>query len=309
MRLRIKILIAVVIILTGLFLSKDYILTESLSRYLAGRFGVDSRVDSAHLFGVGVAVEGVYFVQEGVNVKIRKAKVVMGFEKKFQPQVASLKVRGLAVNRSESAQPVCRMDFDISHISGPRYHIEVRDLRIGGYKLKAISSIAELKKGIVLVSSVDTHMVKQPGFIEGQIHYANNDRICIDFSFKNIMAEKVVEFFDKQDSFMLKGLFSGALQSCFKDGTFSGVQAVLHDSEGGNIDIKKEANLDFLKKRLDDESYNTLIDNFRNYTYNEGGVKVRQDNRDLIVDFGFDSKKSGERNLTINFHNITGGAK
>jgi len=112
-----------------------------------------------------------------------------------------------------------------------------------------------------------------------------------------------------EDSVVVEGLFEGIVDvSCVPPEPLS-IRARFHNPQSGLVNIKKETSLEFLRERLDEASYNALIDNFRNYRYNRGTIALSAQEHDLIVQMDFDSQELGKRSITVNFHDLLGGGE
>ena len=160
----------------------------------------------------------------------------------------------------------------------------------------------------VVIDKTKNHFFGEAGYIEGGMDFSRYQNICVDLDLRDFSFSPTIKVVRPDEDVVLGGLFGGEIKLCFGAG-LGDISANLYNNSGGTLDIKKEANLAFLKKYLDQSSYQAVIDNFKNYKYNEGKILIKKEENALGATLYFDSETMGKRDITINFHNIFGGGQ
>lgn len=182
------------------------------------------------------------------------------------------------------------VNFYFAHVLKPEVsRIDISDCNIRFRGVEANS--LNLKK-----DQADLYTLKIPRIrIRGEEirNILNLDKV----SFRNVLA--VIS-----DDVILGGLFEGRVSVCLEGGKVSQIEGNFYNDEGGIVNIEKEVSLNFLRKHLDESSHQALIDSFKDYTYNKGVIKLSKKDGGLLLCINFSSDEMGERNITINFHDI-----
>lgn len=187
------------------------------------------------------------------------------------------------------------------------YTLIIPELKVKDESIKNIRADLMLLPDTIQVTTIKTDFFGNEATLSGIFDFKDYSHVCISLDLAKVSFEKALTLVSKEDSIFLKGLFTGTIRSCFQKGRLSSIEADLDNSQGGLINIKKQAPLAFLKRYLDTPSYKALIDNFKNYQYNKGKIVISKRKNTLVIGLNFNSEQMGERNIAINLHNILGG--
>jgi len=201
------------------------------------------------------------------------------------------------------------IEVNLDKVEDSTYELSIPLLRIKDKAIQDILLLAELKDDIIIIKQSEIGLLGSLADVQGVIDFSNLDKVYLKLMLSDISLNNIVSLLDKENSVTFKGPFGGDLDICFKDNMLYTAQGALRNTEGGIIRIEKETSLGFLQTYFDEASYNSLIDNLKNYAYNEGELTLTQDADAVIVNLKFDSENLGKRNITISFHNILGGAQ
>lgn len=161
------------------------------------------------------------------------------------------------------------------------------------------------KNRILLVKAVNPILGTQAAW-SGEIDFKGSNVVKIDLTFENVSLGQALSFVCKEEDVTAAGNFTGGLKAALVQNALCRLSVDLHNGGHGFIDIKKETNLEILRRYLDADSYKTLIEGFKNYQYNEGVITAVDQGRDIVVDFDFVSARNGKRHLSIVLHNAGG---
>lgn len=202
-------------------------------------------------------------------------------------------------------------NFRIEHLtvrkSENTYALTIPLIIIQDKKIKDILIVFELLPKGVRINEIKSKLLGEDAFIRGELDCQDYENICGQVSLSKVSLKDAVHLVDKENSINFEGIFEGEINLCFRGKEFLTVQGSLSNSKGGIINIVKEAPIAFLQKYLDEISYRALVDNFKNYEYNKGEIKVNKHQDAFSVILDFDSEKMGRRNIVLNF--IQGGEK
>ena len=255
----------------------------------------------------------------------------------------SLDVQDAQISSNDSSGPIFDLDFSFKGILGSKTILAIKHMDIKRFNLKAgVLTIDDLKltkqeeeiylleiprlkvkeKAIenlriplkvedqsVFIEETHNQFFGQDGNIKGALAFPDYRKLCLNLDMANFSFRRLISIVRPDEDITLGGMFNGQINTCLRGANLGEVKVKLSNDRGGSIDIKKETDLTFLKKYLDEASYHAVIDNFKNYKYNEGKIQLSRHNSSLEVDLQFDSQDMGKRNITINFHNIFGGEK
>ncbi len=193
--------------------------------------------------------------------------------------------------------------FSLSPTGHNRYIFEMAGMKMKDKKVPGLSFYLYLKSLSVPFKGIDTPLLGAKSLVKGVMDISDYKRVCIHADFENSSFEEAVDLFAGKENMMFRGIFKGELGACLDNGV-SGLSGSFVNKDGGVINIKKEASLSFLRKYLDLASYQALISNLKNYSYNRGGIKIGQKDKVVTVDMDFYSHDLGKRNLTVTLHDF-----
>jgi len=193
--------------------------------------------------------------------------------------------------------------FSLSPTGPNRYIFKMSGMKMKDKKMQGLSFYLYPKSRSVPFKGIDTPLLGAKSLVKGVVDISDYKKVCIHADFENSSFEKVVDLFAGKQSMMFRGIFKGELGVCLDNG-LSGLSGSFVNKDGGVINIKKEASLSFLRKYLDLASYQALISNLKNYSYNRGGIKIDQKDKAVTVDMDFYSHDLGKRNLTVTLHDF-----
>jgi len=145
------------------------------------------------------------------------------------------------------------------------------------------------------------------GSIRALIQKKNKNLLCFHLRGENISFGPLLSFAREKEDISLEGFFSGDLTVCLKKMRPLLVQGSMSNRSGGRINIRNEASLDFLRQYLDRASYRRIIDNLKNYSYNESIISFSSEGPDIRAALRFESKEMGKRDFVVTFHDLLGG--
>ncbi|MCF7908508.1 MAG: YdbH domain-containing protein [Candidatus Omnitrophica bacterium] len=180
-------------------------------------------------------------------------------------------------------------------------------MAIGHYfnkKLEVESSIGQLKLSFDSLIIEDAKLSNKDFFIQLPYFKLSFNLLEI-FKVKKLkIATREVSFNANNESLFFEGIFSGNFILRLDRGSIKKFNGELINETGGTIRIEKEDSLKALRGHLDQASYQTLIDGFKNYHYSRGQITMTKKADSLLIDFQFSSTEAGERNLVVDLHDI-----
>lgn len=282
-------LLAVTLLVISAFVAKDYLFKRLLTSYLKNNFHGDCRIS-------------------GTNVSLSKINIY-GFS--FSSPDYKINLRRCAVTFAVSLRP----PINISSVSLEEGKLTVINLE--NLKKQFTPSSSRPATGVSPVGMRDVSFYLRDIGLE--FENINNARVALEISLALQIKEgeefsvsdiTVSHFNADSDGFTIGATtIRGIASARIRQNMLRDIKIDLADNAGGLIHIKNEAALDFLRRYMDPVSFKALVDNFKNYTYNIGTVTVRRHDRDAVVETVFDSPAMGHRDITINFHNLLGGAQ
>ncbi|MFC1703823.1 hypothetical protein ACFL1E_03440 [Candidatus Omnitrophota bacterium] len=298
------------LITIALIIAKDFLLTSAANALLKENFGEDSSVEKIHLSFNGIEVKGVVVAHENFIAQLQSAKVRFGLSATLSPLVAEAdisqaylktQIQGLA------SQQDIGLDLNLKHVEDNVYSLTIPSVKMKGKTVKNILAIFEFDKEKIIIREAKSSLLGPLALVQGRIDFHDPNEICVNLVARELSFQNMIDFFDKQEDILFVGPYDGTISFCLQEMVPSKMSGVLSNKKGGVINIKKETSLDFLRKHLDQASYDALIDNFKNYTYNEGEMSVTQYEDIFTIKLNFDSQYLGKRNITINKHSTLGG--
>jgi len=288
-----KIIIIIVLFIVLVFASKDYLAAAYIRHYIKNKFDGECTIEKAQLFITGIEIKNLRFWTKSFKCDLAEGLVTLDFHK-------FIKLKNIEIILN-------KVFLEINDLGS--FKQKLQDTYSPGVKNQAARPARLIPTLQLDLIGIDIK-IKDPqklfldiaGFLKAVL---KDNRLKIEA--KEVSFGDMAVLAGREESFSSHGRFSGELEVLLKDFTLSKTEGNFHNTKGGSIDIKKEADLTFLKTYLDEQSYNLLIDGFKNYHYNEGQIGLSNEGSSLVLQFSFNSKKMGKRNITINFHNLIGG--
>jgi hypothetical protein len=178
------------------------------------------------------------------------------------------------------------------------------NLRTGDTKINNLKAPFKLKDNQLRYDNLQFDIINQSISLSGYFDFSDSNNSCFFLSLTDLSFKDLIFLATGKKEIVLKGKFKGEAKICFKDSKISYLELAIYNLKRGKIKIKKEASLDFLKKRLDEKSYSYLLDNLKNYKYDKGNIEAKLDKNGIILKANFSSKELGERNITIKLHDL-----
>jgi hypothetical protein len=252
-----------------------------------------------------------------LNLRLQDASVNLknvDLETKFSV-VADLETSAVTIKDIKiSNLDIHSTDLDISGLGLEKIKPNIYALRISLLKIKQkefknfFIPIKFFKNKIVFLKSKN-QLFAESGTVNAVLDLKPYDSFCFVCSLNGTSLDKIVSIFAGEENVSVKGEFDGNIHVCMQGETLVIVEGQLRNRGNGFINIKKEDSLAFFKPYLDHPSYIALIDNFKNYEYNIGKITAKKAGSVLSLEMNFDSKVMGERNITINLHDILNNDK
>ena len=171
-------------------------------------------------------------------------------------------------------------------------------------KLEVESSIDQLKLSFDSLVIEDAKLSNKDFFIQLP-YFKLSFNLSEIFKAKKLkIAAREVSFNANNESLFFEGIFSGNFILRLDRGSIKKFNGKLINETGGTIKIEREDSLKALGGYLDQASYQTLIDGFKNYHYGRGQITMTKKADSLLIDFQFSSPEAGERNLVVDLHDI-----
>lgn len=186
------------------------------------------------------------------------------------------------------------------------YTLALSELMIQDKKIKDIMIIFDFTPGGIKIKEIKSKILGEEFFAGGEVDLENYKNICLKLDLNRVSLRDAVHLVDKENSIDFEGVFEGGLSLCFDGGELSEIEGRLSNDKGGLINILSETPVSFLRKYLTEASYRALVDNFKNYEYNNGEIKVDKQEGVLGVTLNFESEKMGRRNIVFNFYEAGG---
>jgi hypothetical protein len=182
--------------------------------------------------------------------------------------------------------------------------IKADNLRAGDTKIDDLKAPFKSQDNQLRYGILQFDIINQSASLSGYFDLSDSNNSCFFLSVTDLSVKELIFLATGKKEIVLKGKFKGEAKICFKDNKISYLDLGIYNLKGGKINIKKEASLDFLKKRLDEKSYSYILDNLKNYKYDKGDIEAKLDKKDIILKANFSSKELGERNITIKLHDL-----
>ncbi|MEM7816652.1 MAG: hypothetical protein QXZ20_01925 [Candidatus Aenigmatarchaeota archaeon] len=219
----------------------------------------------------------------------------------------SLNIESLNIKREN----IKVKNLNFRNIKEDNYEIFIKELKVKDKMIKDLLVPLELyireDKYRLIFKKTSNLFFGEKGYLEGILEIEDSN-FCLDLRFYSFSFKELLDFFIKKDELLIDGLFDGKIFLCKNYGGFK-IEGSFDNEEGGLVCLKKETGLEFLKKYLTLDSYNLLIDSFKNYKYNKCKIILNQEDKDLVITLKFNSFEFGDRNITIDLHKILGGER
>ncbi|MFC1699570.1 YdbH domain-containing protein [Candidatus Omnitrophota bacterium] len=208
-------------------------------------------------------------------------------------QVESLGLAGVKLNNAS-----LRAAQDL-----PAGNLDIGQLKYDKLQLTAIKGKTRLKGNRLSVEELSAQALN--GAVQGELTVSIAQEIdyLLDLRFLNLDIESLVDDFNLKDKFEMSGSLSGSVavqgrgaRITVLGGDFSS------DSPGGILIIKDKALLENLAGQTN-ESLDLLVENFKNYRYNTGTLRLSLEQNNLLLDVALDGD-TGKRNLNITLHEL-----
>ncbi|MBM3245538.1 MAG: hypothetical protein FJZ15_07100 [Candidatus Omnitrophica bacterium] len=180
----------------------------------------------------------------------------------------------------------------------------VKELMLDKARLKNVQSSVNLNGRKLSLVNLSGEIFRGVVNAELNLNTSQWDKFDGNLKFKGLDLEDFVGGFELEKKFMMSGKIGGSLE-------LEGAGAKLNiisgkfdtEAPGGTLVITDTAFLEKLSERTG-QSFNILVEGFRNYHYNVGSINLSIDKGDLICDTRLDGK-NGKRNLTIVLHDFS----
>jgi len=294
-----KILIIFLVYLLLFFIFKDRLLKVGISYILNEKFSLESEIEKAKLNFNGITLEGFNVRKDDLSLGLKKARVTFNL---FNREIDELEISGCNLKFGD-----INASLALEKSKGVIYVLDVLSLKFKDKEVKNISIPLAIDADVISFSRIDSDFLGYPARISGILDYRDHDNICLELNLEDASFKNAVSFFSKKDDFVLVGNFDGGLKLCLGRDKISKIEGAFYNTNGGVVNIKKEASLDFLRRYLNKASYDALVDNFKHYTYNRGSIKIAKQRGVITLSLDFDSDDLGRRNILVNLHDIFGG--
>lgn len=169
--------------------------------------------------------------------------------------------------------------------------------------LGQIKSKARIIDNTLLMDSMSIDFIG--GRLEGALRVILDKSMQYNFKFKalNLNIDTLVNELNLTEKFEMSGNLMGAASL---EGRITGIKYIdgsfFTDRSGGVLIIKDNKFLENVAKRSG-QSFEVLVESFKNYHYNIGLMKLYMDKGSLILDVKLEGE-AGKRNLTVAVHDF-----
>jgi len=296
-----KILILFLLSLLLFFIFKDHLLKVGISYLLNKEFSLEAGIEKAKLNFNNIVLEGFSLTKGDLDLSVGKARVDFDLFKRS--------IEDLEISKCHLKFKNGTIDFALKKSKSILYTLNISSLKFKDKEIKNISIPLAIDADTISFSRIDSDFLGHSAHISGILNYRDRGNICLRLSLEVISFKNVINLFSKEEDFTLVGDFDGRLELCLDKGKVSKIDGDFHNTSGGAINIEKEASLGFLQRYLDEASYDALVDNFKYYTYNKGRIKITEEGGTIALNLDFGSDELGQRNISVNLHNILGGGE
>lgn len=170
-------------------------------------------------------------------------------------------------------------------------------------KIPEVRGLARYAKGTLALSNVSAQILS--GIAEGSatikpgkaLHYS------VDIKLKDIQLEKAVEAFELNKKIDITGIVSGSLELSWNGSALTRLKGTFEASpKGGTLTIKSKEWLDAIAFYAKQDA-GIIVENFKNYRYNEGNASLGLNGTSIIVDVHL-SGDAGKRDLLMSLHDF-----
>lgn len=143
------------------------------------------------------------------------------------------------------------------------------------------------------------------GNIEGNLKLRIEQDAGYDalLKFTNLDIGRFIDDFELKEKFEMTGRLSGNLTLKGQGANIEILNGELSTLESGGMLIVKDTKFLENMARNTNQSLDLLVENFKNYHYNIGAIKLSLDNNNLMLDAALDGE-TGKRNINIVLHDF-----
>jgi len=170
-------------------------------------------------------------------------------------------------------------------------------------KIPELHGLAKYSRGTLALGNVSARVLS--GIVEGgaMIKLGKKPYYAAALKLKDIQLEKVIELFELSEKIDLTGFISGSLELSGDESMLTRLKGKLEASpKGGMLTIKSQEWLDAIA-RYAKTDINVVVENFKNYHYDEGSAGVGLKGTSIIVDAHLRGE-AGRRDLLISLHDF-----
>ncbi len=170
-------------------------------------------------------------------------------------------------------------------------------------KIPEVHGSVKYSKDTIALGNVSARVLS--GIVEGGalIKPGKPPYYAAALKLKDIQLEKVIEVFELSEKIDLTGFISGSLELSGYESMLTRLKGKLEASpKGGTLTIKSQEWLDAIA-RYARTDINVVVENFKNYRYNEGNASLGLKGTSIVVDAHL-SGEAGKRDLLISLHDF-----
>ncbi|MCM8781259.1 MAG: YdbH domain-containing protein, partial [Candidatus Omnitrophica bacterium] len=179
----------------------------------------------------------------------------------------------------------------------------IRDIQYDRYRLKNLEGNANFIENTLMLNNISAELFR--GRLKGELELSFDSlrTFRLNLEFLYIDLENFSETANLQQKIKLSGTLSGKLSL---EGTKDNFSFINGDfvtlPPGGEFSIKDNRYLERLANQSG-QALDLIMENFKNYYYNNGSLKLHLNKNNLEVKINLDGK-NGKRNLDITMHNF-----
>jgi len=181
--------------------------------------------------------------------------------------------------------------------------IAVGSIQYNKVKIKNINGTASIDNNILSIKSLFAQIFDGQITGDGTLTIGQVPQYYVSLKFLNLDLEKFINDFELDEKFQMTGVLSGHLVLNGNGGDINILNGDFFMAEkGGTLIIKDTRFLENIA-RSSDQSFEILVESFKNYHYNNGKIKILLKQENLILDMVLDGE-AGKRDLSITLHNF-----
>ncbi|MFC1708489.1 YdbH domain-containing protein [Candidatus Omnitrophota bacterium] len=249
------------------------------------------------------ALDSIELSDIKLNLDSKEAKLKAALSLVFDLKDQSLNSCDLKVESLTSAGFQLKNASLSTRRAGPAGTCFIDQVTHSDVTLRQVKGRARLEDEFLILDSLSAQLLGGELRGNARVVLDRDMRYTASLQFIKLDLDTIVRDFKLQEKVQLQGELAG---SFVLEGSGAVVDVVSADlsagKDGGTLTIKDNKYLDNLARRSN-QSFDLIVDSFKDYRYNAGIVKLSLEGTDLIFDIGLEGE-AGKRDLTVVLHDF-----